>query len=164
MWSQSLIGAHFSPTLFSSLTIYFLTDFSQVAFSYESIFSESLFSHCFSILFTPVFLNCFHIVYHINCHWFSSNCFLTGFNHLLYFLITRSIKILIRAPGQVLVKPKIIVNRRSLYPPTILKVCLFLEISTTLMNLILKLYSKAVADWRLLQVIQRNLMNLKKSL
>ena len=32
------------------------------------------------------------------------------------------------------------------------------------MNLILKLYSKAVADWRLLQVIQRNLMNLKKSL
>ena len=48
--------------------------------------------------------------------------------------------------------------------PTILKVCLFLEISTTLMNLILKLYSKAVADWRLLQVIQRNLMNLKKSL
>ena len=48
--------------------------------------------------------------------------------------------------------------------PTILKVCLFLEISTTLMNLILKLYSKAAADWRLLQVIQGNLMNLKKSL
>lgn len=118
-------------------------------------------NHCsptvFSILFTAVFLNCFHIVYHINCHWFSSNCFLTGFNHLLYFLITRSIKILIRAP-------KILVNIWSLYPPTILKVCLFLEISTTLMNLILKLYSKAVADWRLLQVIQRNLMNLKKSL
>ena len=40
----------------------------------------------------------------------------------------------------------------------------FLKSSTTLMNLILKLYSKAVADWRLLQVIQRNLMNLKKSL
>ena len=83
-------------------------------------------NHCsptvfFSILFTPVFLNCFHIVYHINCHWFSSNCFLTGFNHLLYFLITRSIKILIRAP-------KILVNRWSLYPPTILKVCLFLDI------------------------------------
>ena len=120
--------------------------------------------HLFSILFTVVFLNCFHIVYHINCHWFSSNCFLTGFNHLLCFLITRSMKILIRAPGQVLVKPKILVNRWSPYPPTIWKVCLFLEISTTLMNLILKLYSKAVADWRLLQVIQRNLMNLKKSL
>ena len=73
-------------------------------------------------------------------------------------------KILIRAPGQMLVKPKILVNRWSLYPPAILKVCLFLEISTTLMNLILKLYSKAVANWRLLQVIQRNLMNLKKSL
>ena len=40
----------------------------------------------------------------------------------------------------------------------------FLKSSTTLMNLILKLYSKAAADWRLLQVIQRNLMNLKKSL
>ena len=110
-----------------------------------------LLSHCLPHQLSLVFLKLFS--YRI-----------TGFNHFLYFLITRSIKILIRAPRQMLVKPKILVNRSSLYPPTILKVCLFLEISTTLMNLILKLYSKAVADWRLLQVIQRNLMNLKKSL
>ena len=97
--------------------------FSHSFLIFDNIFSHWFISSCFliwkhvfwiivlplfffSILFTPVFLNCFHIVYHINCHWFSSNCFLTGFNHLLYFLITRSIKILVRAPRQVLVKPK----------------------------------------------------------
>ena len=151
--------------LFSHLWQYI---FSLIYLKLLSHMKTCFLNHCsptvFFNLVHPCFPQLLSLVYHINCHWFSSNCFLTGFNHLLYFLITRSIEILIRASWQVLVKPKILVNRWSLFPPTILKVCLFLEISTTLMNLILKLYSKAAADWRLLQVIQRNLMNLKKSL
>ena len=116
--------------LFSHLWQYI---FSLIYLKLLSHMKTCFLNHCsptvfFFNLVHPCFPQLLSLVYHINCHWFSSNCFLTGFNHLLYFLITRSIKILIRAPGQVLVKPKILVNRRSLYPPTISKVCLFLEI------------------------------------
>ena len=57
-----------------------------------------LLSHCLPHQLSLVFLKLFS--YRI-----------TGFNHFLYFLLTRSIKILIRAPRQVLVKPKILINR-----------------------------------------------------
>ena len=152
--------------------------FSHSFLIFDNIFSHWFISSCFLIwkhvfwiIVPPLFFQSCSPLFSSIAFTLFTTSIVTGFpqtvflqDSIIYFLITRSIEILIRALRQVLVKPKILVNRRSPYPPTILKVCLFLEISTTLMNLILKLYSKAVADWRLLQVIQRNLMNLKKSL
>ena len=93
--------------LLSHMKAYFLNHCSPtVFFNLVHPCFPRLLSHCLPHQLSLVFLKLFS--YRI-----------TGFNHFLYFLITRSIKILIRAPGQVLVKPKIIVNRRSLYPPTI---------------------------------------------